>query len=183
MKTTEEIQSRIRQLLVRELDRRIAEASMRRPHLCRHIYQHPLDPRKEIYGEPNENYNQISKSSQTIGLCLLGISDPEEAPMTICEDDLDAQRCPYFTPALSKESLWETFQKQLKDREWITENLSAVAELLWVLEEDVWLQVPWWKRLWYRWFVRLRVEPVLPELDPALLPPAPKDTIDEAVSP
>jgi hypothetical protein len=173
------ILDRVRELLVEELDHRVQEASTRRPHYCIYNHRHPLDARKEVYGELND-YNRITDDrgqpvAQTIGLCMLGAEDPEEWKGAICEDDLDAQRCPYFTPIKGKDEIWEEFQRDVVDEGWVAENLSAVRELLWVLGGCKCPQLPWWKRLWYRWVLRIRVAPPLAVDDPALLPPGPDD--------
>jgi len=178
MKDSKSISARIRYLLVQELDRRVQEASQRVPVLCRHNYRHSLDTRKEVMSEPNIYYNRIADEEgnpvgQTLGLCLLGSGDPEKWNGTICEDDIDAKRCPYFTPLRSKAVVWEEFQRDTSDPEWVAANMGPVHELLWVLEEDSCPSLPWWKRLWYRWFLRIVVAPPLQVGDPLLLPPAP----------
>jgi len=179
MRDQSAILDRIRHLLVDELDRRVEEASTRRPRYCVHNYRHNLDARKDVYGEPND-YNRITDKQgqpvgQELGLCLLGAENVEEWKGTICEDDLDAQRCPYFTPIKDKDTLWEEFQRDVADPEWVESNLSAVHELLWVLDEYEVPRLPWWKRLWYRWVLKIEVVPVLAVDDPALLPAGPDD--------
>lgn len=165
MRSEAEVKSRLRALVVQELDRRVAEAQKRKPHLCRYNYRHPLDDRKTVDGEPNEHYNHITVDSwvptpHTLGLCMYGQEDPEDWKGNICEDDIDAQRCPMFEPLKTKEALWLEFSEQLYTPGWVDENLPAVAELLWVLEEITNPPIPWWKRIWYHWILRLRVEPV-----------------------
>ena len=165
MRSEAEVRDRLRALVTQELDHRVAEAQKRRPHLCRHNYRHPLDDRKTVDGEPNEYYNRITvdawvPTSHTLGLCLYGQEDPENWRGDICEDDLDAQRCPLFEPIKTKEVLWAEFSEQLHTPGWIDEHLPAVAELLWVLEEITAPALPWWKRIWYHWILRLRIEPV-----------------------
>jgi hypothetical protein len=177
MKDLDTILGRVRKLLVEELDRRIREASQRRPHYCVYNHRQPLDARKEVYGEPND-YNRISDGQgqavgQTLGLCMLGAEDPEQWRGTICEDDLDAQRCPYFTPMKDKATVWSEFQRDLSDPDWITSNLPAVSELLWACDEVPCPSLPWWKRLWYRWVLKITVVSPLAVSDPALLPPGP----------
>ena len=66
----------------------------------------------------------------------------------------------------------------MADPEWVTANLPTVRELLWVL--DPWAdheipRLPWWKRLWYRWVLKIVVVPPLAVDDPALLPAGPND--------
>jgi hypothetical protein len=177
MKSDDQIRCRIRELLAEELDRRVREATHRHPRLCVHNHRQPLDERKEVYGEVN-GYNRISNGNgeavtQTIGLCMLGASSPEEWKGAICEDDLDAQRCPYFTPIETKDDIWDEFQRNVNDGPWLAAHLPAVSELSWALDPGLMPQLPWWKRLWYRWLLRIVVVPPLPVDDPALLPPGP----------
>jgi len=177
MRSDDQIECRIRKLLVEELDRRVAEASQRLPLLCVHNHRQPLDERREVYGEVN-GYNRITDGNgegviQTLGLCMLGASRPEEWRGTICEDDLDAKRCPYFTPIKTKKVIWDEFQRDVRDGPWLAAHLPAVSELSWTLNHGRMPQLPWWKRLWHRWFLRIVVVPPLPVDDPALLPPGP----------
>lgn len=161
MKSEVEIQDRIRHLLTVELDKRVAEASVRLPHKCQHNYRHTLDVRKSVLGEPNEQYNQISgKHLPVIGLCMLGAEDPTEWNSTICEDPIDAQRCPYFNPIDSKAKLEEDFKRQIKDLDWVTEHMPEVAGLLWALGSKTMPKLPWWKLVWF-WFLRIRPDPLV----------------------
>lgn len=167
MRTEAEVRQRVRGLLVRELDRRADEAQRRLPHLCTHNYRHPLDSRKTVEGEPNGNYNRISNGRslpvvQTIGLCMLGSDDPQEWGGTICEDPIDAQRCPVFQASRGKDELLVEFRQQLVTPGWVEEHLPEVASLLWALDEANAPPIPWWKRVWYRLFLRIRIEPVTP---------------------
>lgn len=177
MRSDDQIRCRIRELLVEELNRRVQEATQRRPCLCIHNHRQPLDERKEVYGEVN-GYNRISNGNgeavaQMLGLCMLGAESPEEWKGTICEDDLDAQRCPYFEPTKTKETIWVEFQKDVSDPQWLAAHLPAVSELSWALGQGSEPQLPWWKHLWYRWVLRIVVVPPSPVDDPDLLPPGP----------
>lgn len=165
MKTRTEIEDHIRALLVAELDSRVQVASRRLPHICVHNHRQPLDIRRQVDGEPNEMYNRVSHGRslpvlQTMGLCMLNAESPEEWPGTICEDPIDAQRCPDFTPILSKESVYATFVSNMTDPEWIQQNHPEMYGLIWVLDDNsAWIRLPLWKRLWYR-LLRIRVEKV-----------------------
>lgn len=180
MKTADEVRNRVVELLSAELDRRVREASERLPHRCFYNRRQPLDARRRVDGDPNEMFNRISAGAQagrslpvvqTIGLCMLGAEDPTQWSGSICEDAIDAKRCPDFTPVQSKEGLFAEFTKDLQDSEWVQAKLPEVAGLLWVLERMQVPHLPWWKKLWFR-FVRIKVEPVTPPFDPAgLLPP------------
>lgn len=139
MRNEAEIQDRIRMLLNQEFESRVAAISERLP--CRCIYNHrqPLDTRKQVDGEPNENYNRIERHglpvAQTIGLCMFGAERPDEWPGTICEEPIDAQRCPpkAFTPRETKEGVKKTFEANIRDLTWVKENMPEVFALLWAL--------------------------------------------------
>lgn len=176
MRTSEDIENRIRFLLAEELKLRVELASSRLPHMCTHNHRQPLDVRKRVEDEANELYNRITLGPrlpvlQTMGLCMLDADKPEEWNGTICEDPIDAQRCPYFNPKIDKKALWSLFSAQVSDPEWLRENMMEVYGLMWSLEASHTPGVPWWKRIWYR-LLRIRIEPVRVVEDPArLLPP------------
>lgn len=168
MKTPDEIRDRIRGHLARELERRLEETQKRLPHLCTHNHRQPTDSRKQVDGVANPTYNRILPQADTLGLCMLGAESPEEWKGAICEDPIDAQRCPYFNPVKSREEVSKEFLSQLQDPEWVVAELPHVAELLWVLDAVQAPKIPFWKQ----WFLRLRrlsLEPVRPVVDPALL--------------
>lgn len=178
MRTTEEIEDRIRGLLVEELDRRVALAHQRLPRLCTHNHQQPLDTRKGVEGAPNENFNRITREGkrglpvlQTMGLCMLGAESIEQWPGTICEDPIDAQRCPIFHPRTSKEDLWAEFTSQMQDDAWLRENLPEVHTLYWVLSSEPVIRLPWWKKVLFR-LLRIQVSAPLPPFDPEKLLPS-----------
>lgn len=184
MKSESDVKKKIAEFLGVELDRRVREAGERLPFRCTHNHRQPLDARKTVGGERNPNYNRISQVSQegvslsvvqTIGLCML---DEPGKHLTICEDPLDAKRCPFFCASEGKEQLLQGLTEQLQDPEWVEANMPEVHALLWVLNEmgrPQQLQLSWWKKIWFR-FVRIQVEPVLPAFDPAkLLGPASSD--------
>lgn len=141
MKSQQELQDRIRELVKESLKQRLEEAHVRLPHLCTHNHRHVLDSRKTVLGEANEQYNRIGDArhlplAQTMGLCMLGAEDPEQWKGDICDDPIDAQRCPYFSPRESPQIITEEFTEGLKDRAWVEKNLPVVAALLWVAEES-----------------------------------------------
>lgn len=184
MKTREEIEDRIRALLALELDRRVVLASRRLPARCIHNHQQELDPRPQIEEEPNPSYNRVDRRHLPVinkmGLCMLGAETPEAWGGTICEDAIDAQRCPTFTPFETKDNLLENFHEDLSDVAWVERHMPEVYGLLWVLDEGaLHLALPWWKRWWFRW-LRVRVEPIAPPFDLArLLPPPQEKTEDD----
>jgi hypothetical protein len=124
----------------------------------------------------NDAYNRIAvvgsnvPVSETIGLCMLGASDIEQWKGAVCEDDMDAMRCPYFSPTKTKGDIWDDFCRDISDAGWVSQNMPAIRELLWVVGDHP-LGLPWWKDLWYRWVLRIKVVPALPVSDPDLLPP------------
>lgn len=175
MRSHSDVEDRARFLVAEELQHRVNEAQKRLPHLCTHNHRQALDTRRQVDGEPNDNYNRVALPvlQQTIGLCMLGAESPENWPGNICEDPIDAIRCPYFNPKKSKHVILDELQLQLRDVGWVKENMPEVSGLLWTLNENQKpLSVPWWKRVWF-WFLRIRVEP-LESIDPDRL--LPQDT-------
>jgi len=144
-----------------------------------------LDSRKTVDGEPNEMYNRVSADDEgtpvdrTLGLCMLNAESPEDWGGNICEDPIDAQRCPYFEPVLTKDEILTDFEVMLSNPGELEERLPAAAELLWAIEETEVPSLPWWKRLWF-WLLRIRIEPPASAKDPLGLLPAPGDD-DEGV--
>ncbi len=160
MRTEADVQDRIRYLLTKELDRRVAEAHVRLPHKCRFNHRQSLDVRKTVGGEPNENYNRIAGDHlPVIGLCMLGAEDVTQWNGTICEDPIDAQRCPYFDPTDTKEAVLESFNQQLRDLAWVEANLPEVHGLLWALGSESQPSLPWWKAIWFK-LLRIRPDPI-----------------------
>lgn len=167
MRSERDVQDRIRYLLSLELDRRVAAASARLPASCRHHYQHFLDTRKEVADQRNERYNRVAEEGVPgIGLCMLGAADPMSWAGTICEDPIDARRCPYFTSRVTKEAVEQEFETQLHDLEWVSANLPEVYGLLWALGSTMAPRLPWWKVLWFR-FLQIRPDPI-EHVEPAL---------------
>lgn len=173
MKSNSEIWARARECVAAELENRLLEASLRLPHRCVHNHRQALDSRKTVEGEPNARYNRINiTGDQTIGLCMLGAETPEDWNGTICEEPLDAQRCPYFTPLEDKEAVIRKFAEDVKDPEWVHTHMPELAALMWVLDESAPPRLMWIQRL-FLYFRRVRIEPVRPSLDlDRLLPEA-----------
>jgi len=95
---------------------------------------------------------------------MLGSSTPEEWKGTVCEDPIDAQRCPYYDPTVTKAAVEQDFYASLKDQEWLRSNIPEAHALLWVLDRQVRSEdLPWWKRLWFSFLVRVKPKPQLPE--------------------
>lgn len=157
MRSTAEIQDRIRFLLSEELEHRIDAARARLPHNCVHNARHPLDVRKHIEGEPNAHYNRLEDRHQlpVLGLCMLGSEDPSTWPGNICEDPIDAKRCPYFTMNRSPEEIKDELTAQIKDLSWVSQNMPEVSGLLWSLGSEDLPKLPWWRAFWF-WILQIR---------------------------
>ena len=122
---------------------RVEATQERLPVCCVYNYRHTLDSRKMVHGQENTEYNRITRGDnrtglpvlQTMGLCMYGSDDPEKWPGTICEDPVDAKRCPpqAFTPKVTPEQVKQEFEAQIKDLVWVKKNLPEVNALLWVL--------------------------------------------------
>jgi hypothetical protein len=69
---------------------------------------------------------------------MFGSEDPTSWPGTICEDPVDAKRCPpqAFTPRVSPVQVRTDFETQIKDLDWVKNNLPEVSTLLWVLGDE-----------------------------------------------
>lgn len=141
MKTEAELRGRVRDLLRREMQRRVEASKQKLPHLCKHNYRHNCDTRKTVEGAPNENYNRLDARHlplmQTMGLCMLGADNPEEWKGTICDEPIDAQRCPDFTPREDEPTVIAEFKAQVENPQWVEENLPEVTALLWAVGEAV----------------------------------------------
>lgn len=178
MRTQTEIEDRIRLLLKEELERCIAEAAEKLPHLCAHNHRQPLDTRKQVEGESNEGFNRITDRHglpvlQTMGLCMMGAEHPEDWQGTICDEPIDAQRCPYFEVKRRAEVVEAELRQQMRDIDWVRKALPEVHALLWTLDASALPAPPpepeptpevvepqplvrvvprpsWWQLLWFR---------------------------------
>lgn len=191
MKSEADIRSRVQGLLVEELDRRLEDRVQRLPHCCVHNVRQPLDARKTVEGKPNESFNRITDNKSlpvllTIGLCGLGKEDPETWNGTICEDPIDAKRCPDFTLKQDKHAIMAEFREELGSAEWIEGNMPEMVTLCWVLNTMAPVvrrqRIPWWKTLLVSLFGPTKVEPLTYVEDPiALLPESllPEEGVDD----
>jgi hypothetical protein len=102
---------------------------------------------------------------------MMRAETPDQWQGTICDEPIDAGRCPYFTPSQSKEELFAQFTLELQYPSWVQQALPEVAALLWVLELTQAPSISWWKKLWFR-FIRVRLEPVKPPFNIAALLPS-----------
>ncbi len=168
MKSSDEILDRVRGLIAQELERRLNRTQKRLPVLCVYNHRQIVGEAKEEGGERGENYNRLERTSgKTLGLCMYG-SQNGDWPGNICDDPSDAQQCSLFTPKSSREDVVREFRDQLTDPDWVELNLPGVSELMWVLGSSKLPEIPFWKRWFFR-LRRLRLEPVQPVVDPALL--------------
>lgn len=182
MKSEAEIRTRLQELFLREFDRRVGESRTRLPWLCTHNHQQPLDNRKMVEGERNDSYNRITTPrrlpvARTIGLCMLGAQSPEEWPGDICDEPIDAMKCPYFTPKRSKNDILSEFADQVNDPAWVEAHMPEAHGLIWALEGFGATTLPWWKRAWF-WLTS--VEPAPPVVRPALAALLPEAGRDDA---
>lgn len=141
MKDEIEIQNRIRNILTEEFERRANDATARLPIRCTFNHRQPLDNRKQVGGEVNEHFNRVTKGPhlpvvQTIGLCMYGAEKTGEWPGNICEDAVDAQRCPLFTSKVTREEVQTQLQTEIRDLAWVQQNMPGVHSLLWVLGSE-----------------------------------------------
>jgi hypothetical protein len=151
MKSANEVEVRVRELLGAELKRRLSRERL--PCLCVHNHQQPLDYRKSVYGEVNHHYNRISREEETpdgarvtlpvvqkIGLCMLGSESVDSWQGTICDEPIDAQRCPYFEFKEARSQVYEGFVSDVSDPAYVEASLPAVHSLLWVLGQSLHLK-------------------------------------------
>lgn len=172
MRDYAEILTRARELADAERERRFVQAQLRLPHRCVHNHRQALDTRRTVEGDSNPTYNRIQVGgSQTIGLCMLGAENVEEWPGNICEDPIDAQRCPYFVAAQSIDEVMAEYQREIADPEWVSNNMPELSALLWVIEDASTPRLTWFRRLLLK-VRRFKLEPLKPAIDPSkLLPP------------
>jgi hypothetical protein len=176
VKSEAEVRSRLATLLTEEVTARVESLAERLPHKCTHNYRHPLDSRKQVNGEPNEHYNRVSYERglpvlQTVGLCMLGSEQPEEWPGLVCDEPIDAKKCPYFTPKASREEVLKEVTTQVQDGAWVEKNLPEAHALMWALEDITLPKLPWWGRF-LTWLRRPKLEGTQPSSGfKNLLPP------------
>lgn len=174
MRSADEIRQRVSTLLQAELDRRLFLATRRLPGRCTHNHRQVVDARKRVEDEVNPGYNRHDRRHLPVlaemGLCMAGAESPEDWPGNICDEPIDAQRCPIFNPVETPEQAAAKFLQQVRDPDWLLAEMPEVAHLLWVIELDETppVRLPWWRR----WLLRLfppAIEPRLPSFDPAQL--------------
>jgi hypothetical protein len=95
---------------------------------------------------------------------MLGAENPEEWAGTICDEPIDAKRCPYFSPTSTETSIKEELLSQMQDLDWVKQNLPDAYQLLWVLEKVSVPRLPWWKRLLLR-LTKPQPELLAPQFD------------------
>jgi hypothetical protein len=173
MRSESEVRERLQELITGELNQRLDLLGKRLPSLCTHNYLHTLDLRKKVGVEatPNPRFNTITEgenSNQHIGLCLLGSDDPETWSGTICEDPVDAKRCPYFSSSHTKASILASLEKDLADEDWLDAHLPEARALMWILGGYD-FKISWWKRLLISLKI-VKLEPVAPPYELPILP-------------
>jgi len=176
VKSESEIKARIEEAVFEEVSRRVDTLGERVPHKCIHNYRHPLDARKVTEEGFNPQYNRVTSERrlpvlQTVGLCLLGSDDPSAWSGTICDEPIDAKRCPVFTAFRTKDDVLEEVKGQMADESWLKSNMPEVYALSWALDMVVVHKLSWWSRL-LLWLKRPMSEPRTPPFSPdKLLPP------------
>jgi hypothetical protein len=176
VKSESEIRNRIDEAVFEEISRRVDALGERVPHKCIHNYRHPLDARKVTEEGFNPQYNRMTSEKrlpvlQTVGLCLLGSEDPSAWGGTICDEPIDAKRCPVFTPFKTKEDLVTEVKEQMADEVWLKEHMPEVYALSWAVGMVVGPRLSWWARF-LLWIRRVTLEPqVAPFSSDKLLPP------------
>lgn len=189
MRSESDIIARARDLVLQAWKKRLSEAQKRIPHHCTYHHEQLLDFDPEISGESNPGYNRVDrvslpvlKSQNTLGICLYGVSDPSSWTGTICEEDIDAMRCPLFKSRFDISGLWETFQKDMANPNWVEENLPEMQTILWVLKEGrntpSFLSVPGWVGSLLRFFLPFKPDPSCPSPE-FLLPDGTVHTLPE----
>jgi hypothetical protein len=153
VKTENEIRKLAEDLLRRDLSDRLAQSSRVLPCNCKYNHKHPLDTRKKVLGCGNSKYNTMDDLTRTIGLCMYGAEDPETWPGTICEDDVDAQRCPTFSPLKPSQEVTQEFKSLVQDLDWLEVNIPKVWALYWTIEQRTPISIPSppagvWQRTW-----------------------------------
>lgn len=87
------------------------------------------------------NYTHVGKDTEDmdteVGLCLLGSSNPEEWKGTICDEDVQAQSCPFFKNKFSKDVMLRSFYEELEDETVVSAEYKDIAALQWVIGERV----------------------------------------------
>ncbi len=99
---------------------------------------------------------------------MLGSNDPEEWQGTICEDPIDAQRCPFYTTMVNELEVLETLRQDLANPEWLGQNMPELSALLWVLDSQSLPSLSWFRRFLLK-FRSFKIEPLRPAPDPAKL--------------
>lgn len=168
MKSEQEIRDRLKEAYQEELLKRLALVGERVPHKCTHNYRHPLDARKVTEEGFNPSYNRVTKGNglpvlQTVGLCLLGSEDASTWGGVICDEPIDAKRCPVFLPKKGKEEVMEELKASMADESWVKENMPEVYALMWALGEVSTPKVSLWAKILV-WLSRPKVEAQLPAL-------------------
>ncbi len=143
MKSRSEILKEARNLLRIEFETRLEANSRRLPGNCQYNHRQLLDVRSVVLGNRNPRYNRIEGTTQTLGLCMLG-GEEGSWQGNLCEDPVDAQGCPYYTPKQTHRQVLEELYKDLASDVWLEANMPGLRAFLWVLQEPV--RLTWWQR-------------------------------------
>lgn len=165
MKSRHEIIVRGRSLIYEYMRSSVTSNSLRLPENCRHNLQAACDD-----PEPkNRDRVRITRSGKsTIGLCMYGAESPQTWPGNICDDPTDACSCPLFSSLRTDQEVIEACKSNLRNPEWVQENIPELATILWVLQLSE-IRLSWIERL-KLWLARKPLEsmqpaPILPDVD------------------
>lgn len=122
-RSEDEIRKKLKDVRFKYLTAEYKKALKVTPSNCVHNYRH------KTLDESGKNV--------TVGLCTLGMENPEEWNGKICDDDSTAQECPFFLSCVSKQSVKEDFDIKLQDETEVATSYKDVAALQWVLGEKV----------------------------------------------
>lgn len=123
MKPEGQVRHKLVQVRFRHLKREIRGGLSRRPQNC-------------------SNNGTVNTPSGPLGVCMLGAGSPASWEGSPCDErhggDSRAAKCPFFSPARTKDSLRDGFDGFLDGASLpeIAERYPDMAALMWVLDED-----------------------------------------------
>ena len=134
MRSEKELKRKLKQATFRVFQKRLEKELKIIPVNCVHNYRHRLDANNRIN----------SNETNTIGLCMLCSSNPENWDGRICDKPEDI--CDQFEHKKTKVVIKEEVQYLLNDFEYVARNHKDVAALRWDLaefEEDFFIDRDW----------------------------------------
>lgn len=175
MKHEDDVILEIRAEVLRLWEDRVKASTERIPHNCTHNHRQPLDLDSHIEGELNPGYNRIQREEPgdgkvhlrmipEIGICLYKADSVSDWAGTICDEPVDAARCPYFTPTETTETLWSKFLEDISNPLWVGKEAPRLSALLWVIDKSPKFALtsylpPWWVRAVWRRLFQVKTPP------------------------